>query len=62
MKLKEIFYLFILLLLFNCKNNSLDRKEPLTSKDFIENKDSIFSNKVVITGSTDDITAYKYYE
>tara|TARA_R110001606_G_scaffold398570_1_gene577945 strand:+ start:1083 stop:2660 length:1578 start_codon:yes stop_codon:yes gene_type:complete len=60
MKLKNIIYLFILLFLFNCKNKSLDRKEALTSKDFIENKDSIFSNKVVITGSTDDITAFKY--
>lgn len=60
MKLRDIFYLFILLSLFNCKNNSLNKKDALASKSSIENKDSIFLNKVVITGSTDDITAFKY--
>jgi thiol-disulfide isomerase/thioredoxin len=60
MKLRNVIYLLIFSLLFNCKKNSLERKEALTSKTFIENKDSIFLNKVVITGSTDDITAFKY--
>lgn len=60
MKLRGILYLFILLLLYNCKNNSLDKKDALASKKSSEKKDSIFLNKVVITGSTDDITAFKY--
>ncbi|APZ46325.1 hypothetical protein BW723_08450 [Polaribacter reichenbachii] len=59
MKLKDVIYLIVFSLLLNCKKNTLPQKESLTSNNFIEKSDSKL-NKVLITGTTDDITAFKY--
>lgn len=60
MKLKSIIYLSVfILILLNCKKNTLPKKESITSNSVIKNNDFKI-NKVLITGTTDDITAFKY--
>ncbi|MDC1262156.1 thioredoxin family protein [Polaribacter sp.] len=59
MKFTHSIYVIIFSVLLHCKKNTLPEKEPFTPNNFIENRDSIL-NKVVITGTTDDITAFQY--
>lgn len=59
MKLRYIVYPIFFSLLFNCKENNLPNKGSLTSKKITEEDDSKM-NKVVITGKTDDLNAFKY--
>ena len=59
MKLRNIIYLIVFLLLLNCKKNTFQKKESLTANNPIE-KNEPKLNKVVITGTTDDIIAFKH--
>jgi thiol-disulfide isomerase/thioredoxin len=59
MKFRYIIYVIVFSLLLHCKKNTLPEKEALKSNSFIENRDSKL-NKVVITGTTDDIIAFEY--
>jgi thiol-disulfide isomerase/thioredoxin len=58
MKLKLILYLFVFTFFLNCKKNNLPENDSKVSKSSIENT-GFKSNKVVITGTTDDIPAFK---
>ncbi len=59
MKLKLILYLFVFSLFLNCKKNTLPENDSLISNNLNENG-NYKSNKVVITGTTDDNIVFEY--
>lgn len=59
MKLKLILYLFVFLFFLNCKKNTLPENDSKVSKSKIENN-GFKSNKVLITGTTDDKVVFEY--
>ena len=56
---RNIIYFLGFCLLLNCKKKGLSEKEVLVTNNSIKKNDSIL-NKVVITGTTDDILAFEY--
>ncbi|TXD50052.1 TlpA family protein disulfide reductase [Polaribacter sp. IC073] len=59
MKLRGIIYLIVFSLLLNCKKKITTKKGYKSVNSIIEKNDS-YLNKVVITGTTDDIIAFKH--
>ena len=59
MKLKKNSCLILFLILFNCKGKNESQKEFFISTNNNENNDSLL-DKVIINGTTDDATAFKY--
>ena len=59
MKLKHILYLFVFSFFLSCKKNTLPEKDSLISNNLNENG-NYKTDKVVITGTTDDIIVFEY--
>jgi thiol-disulfide isomerase/thioredoxin len=55
---RNIIYLLVFFLLLNCNKNTLPEKEVLLTNNSFE-KNDLKLNKVFITGTTDDIPAFK---
>lgn len=59
MKLRYILFLMVFSFLISCKKNTLPENDSKVSKSKIENTD-FKSNKVLITGTTDDLRVFQY--